>query len=83
MGMRCELHSSGLRQDQLHTLVNTRINLRGEKAPYKLQALLHGVSVSSVFKSSELKNKVSVLYKGHTVSHDHINFTINWRCKHI
>ena len=31
MGMRCALHSSGLRQDPLHTLVNTKINLHGKK----------------------------------------------------
>lgn len=77
IGMKCELPSSGLRQDPLHTLVNTKINLRGEKAPYKLQDLLHGISASFVLKSSELKNKVSILYKGHTISHGHINFTVN------
>jgi hypothetical protein len=31
MDMRCALYSSGLRQDPLHTLVNTKINLHGEK----------------------------------------------------
>ena len=77
MGMRCALHSSGLRQDPLHTLVNKEINLQCEK-PLTSCRLCSIELVSLLFlRVLNLKNKATILYKGLTISHDHITCTIN------